>query len=609
MRGRVRGYVIGGLALAALVLWPLAADRQTSAGDEATEGPTITDYRGSFVVDDEGTMSVTETLTVEFPDSTRHGIFRFFDSRDPNAPGLRRVPEKIDVLVDGGRAPEQPAAETEVTREGRAGRYTDLRIGSPDEKIPAGEHVYEISYRMSSVLQPDGDRSTFYWNLIPSGWRLPIEHATLSLTLPALASDVRCAVGEGPFEGCSTTAGPDGTDLEITTGPLDPGTPVTVRTGLDMAAPPASDEVLPWPQAWDPVMGADLTMVAVLLALTVGFAVPAVYVLVRTRDPLPPAQPRAMPPDGVGPAQVAYIISKRARPTLLAAGVLYAASRGLATIRSTQNGWRVRVDEDAAWDRIDTVTRRVRKLDGVAIGASRKSRAAKAAGWKLSEARVTMRKDLESWAIRRKLLERRTDRGVWHFLFWPAAIATILLAFVRPGGTALCALVPGVFAVLIIPVLPEGAGLVRTDAGRRLAAEALGFSRTLRAQSDRFDGDQALYDSELPWAVGFGITDEWARRVSVTGAAALAVPAYLAYTQVGGNAQPAAADGGGLVSTLADDFEQSLGSAIRSYEISSTFSSDGLSGSGGNGASFSGGGGGGGGFGGGGGGDGGGGSW
>ncbi|MDQ4109678.1 MAG: DUF2207 domain-containing protein [Actinomycetota bacterium] len=654
MKRHVRGYLVGALVLAMLVLWPLAAAQLwPSSGDEVAEDTTITDYRGDFVVDANGTMSVTETVTVDFPDSSSQGIFRFFDSRDPNAPALRRVPEQIDVVVDPDLTLEQRLdqarqkwsdgyfdeeimpdvvelygeeeaksraveiyapdyAATAVTRHGWSERYTNLRIGSEGDRLPAGEHVYVIKYQMPSVLLPDGDRSRLYWNLVPSGWRQPIERATLSLTLPAESADVRCAVGRGATGGCSSVSGEGSTELEVTTGALDPGTPVTVSTDLDMAAPPITDEELPWAQRWDPVMGTDLSLATVLLALAAGLALPAVYLLFRTRDPLAGAQTRAMPPEGVGPAQAAYVLSKSVGPTLLASSVLYAASRGLVTIRSTQNGWRITVGEDRSWDGIDPVTGTIKTLDGVAIGASKKSKAAKSSGKRLSTAQTKMRKDLETWALEKKLLERRTDRFIWSLAFGLAAPAGAVLAVVRPGDTTLWALVPGVFAVLITPMLRQGAGLVRTEAGRTLATEALGFRQSLRSRSDDFHGDQARYDSYLPWAVGFGIADEWARSFRVLGGAALVVPAYLPYDQHALHRQPVAGDGGGdgLVSALTDDFERSLGSAIRSYEVSSTFSGGSSSGTGGSSYSGGGAGGGGGGFGGGGGGgDGGGGSW
>ncbi|GGR40484.1 hypothetical protein GCM10010197_01830 [Nocardioides luteus] len=646
------GYVIGVLVLAGLVLWPLAA-AQVGLGDgeEVAEGTTITDYRGEFVVDELGRMRVTETVTVDFPDSESHGIYRFFDSRDPNAPGLRRVPEAVEVEVDpqltldqrldlarersslfeddladliaqyGEEEGKLRAAEryspsfddTEITRRGWSGRYTTLRIGDEYNRLPAGEHVYVIEYEVPDVLLPDADGSRFYWNLVPSGWRQPIEKASLSVTLPASSRDVRCAVGTGAPGGCASVSGEGSTELQIATGALEPGTPVTLRAGVDMAAPLVTADELPWSQEWDAVLGTDRTLAAVILALALGLAVPAVCVLVRARDPLPQAQPRTIAPEGVGPAQAAYLLSKRATPNLLASSVLYAASRGVVALRSTNNGWRVAVDTDLSWDGVDPVTTKVRSIGGGAIGARKKTKAAKRSARKLYDAQIKTRNGLREWAIGEKLLEEAVDPFLCRLGFTFAVIAAVVLAFLRPNDTTLWVLVPGLFAVLVLPMLPPGAGLRRTAAGRDLAAQVAGFRQSLRERADDFQSDQARYDSALPWAVAFGLTREWSRRFRVaSGVATVAVPAYLPYDQHTLNRHLTATDGDGLglVSALTSDFERSVGSAIRSYEASSAFSSGGSSSSGG-GFSYSGGGGGGGGgfSGGGGGGDGGGGSW
>ena len=46
---------------------------------------------------------MTETITVDFPGYGKHGIFRFWDIVDDNAPHARRMPEDISVTRDGER--------------------------------------------------------------------------------------------------------------------------------------------------------------------------------------------------------------------------------------------------------------------------------------------------------------------------------------------------------------------------------------------------------------------------------------------------------------------------------------------------------------------------
>lgn len=652
MRRHVWWYAAGVVILAMLVLWPLAASGLLSGGAEKVdEDTTITAYDADFVVAAGGRMEVTETVTVDFPDSGSHGIFRFFDSADPNAPSLRRRPENVRVEVDPNLSDRQKAqaivalggweadeyarlveeygeedgteqflrqfgdyAETEQTIEGWSSRYTDIRIGDEFSELPAGEHTYVIRYEMPDVLLPAGDGSRFYWNLIPSGWRQPIEHADLTLTLPAETADVRCAVGRGTTDGCATTEGEGTSTLRITADDLPARTPLTVQAGVPgLAAPETTGREWPWSQRWDAVMGTDTEPYGVIAGLAIAALLVGGVAQVRTWDRLPRMEARATPPAGIGPAQAAYLIEKRAKPRLLGASILYAASRGIVGIRSTQNGWRTSTfrSEDVprpSWNTVDRVTRVVEKFDNLAIGAKKGSAAARKAARTLGQTMPTFRERAESWAVGDGLLVR-LGAGVWLYAvgFVLSALTCVVLAVIRPGGTTLWALAPGLLAILIGPATVPGVGLKRTESGRTLAAEAAGFRETLRARSGDFQGDQATYDAYLPWAVAFGCAKQWAGRFKVGGTSAPAAPVYLPYNQhaiFAGALWSAEGAGGDLAGALTQDFERSFDSAVRAYQSPS--SSGGGSGSS-SGGSFSGGGGD---FGGGGGGgDGGGGSW
>lgn len=647
MRRYAWWYGAGTVVLALLVLWPLAAAQVWARTGESVDEPTtITDYRAEFDVGDDGRMEVTETITVDFPEEGRHGIFRFFDSADPNAPKLRRVPILEGVTVDPDLTDAQrlelarssfsegyfdeeilpglieehgeaeglrraldyygdPYGDTAISKEGWADRFTNIRIGSESKEVPVGEHVYVITYTMSSVLLPDGDGSRFYWNLIPSGWRQPIERADLTVNLPAAAEDVRCAVGREATSGCASAEGEGTTTVRVTARDLAPGTPVTLRTGMDVAAPSSEWAELPWSPSWDPVMGTDTGHLGVLIGLVLAGMIPAGYALARTWDPLPRAEARATPPSGAGPAQAAYVVSKAVRSRQLAATILYAASRGALTIRSTQNGWRVSLDNPRTpWQDLDEVSTIVRDLGGVAIGAKKSSSAAKKSARRLHRTRTTYAKKVRAWALDEGLMEQRTNRVGWIVAFGLCALAAVVLAIVRPGGTTLWALVPGVFAVFVGPLVAAGSDLVRTAAGRDLATEVVGFRSTLSSRNGDFVGDRATYDSYLPWAVALGCAEKWARSLRVTGSAP-AAPSYLPHDQHSRYRTLTATGTASLVAEITGDFERSVDSAIRSYSVSTSGGT-----SSGGGISSSGGGGGGGGFGGGGGGgDGGGGSW
>ena len=283
------------LLLGLVILWP-ALDLSESQG--ATYEPTsITEYDADFRVADDGDLDVVETITVDFPISGRHGIFRFWDVRDPNAPQARRIPADIDVTMDG------QDVEQLISRQGQ-GRYRVVRVGSENITVTPGLHTYRISYRIPGVLIDGGGtgaESEFAWNLIPGGWQQAIGEATLSVTLPTEAVSASCDQGAGASGGCEVS-GVGTRTLVVTTGNLPPRTPVTVRAGLDLPTPPPGRAV-PWPARFDGVVGQHVAIPFVAGVLAIRAMLAGVILAGRTREPTPPFPLQYAPPEGVGPAQ------------------------------------------------------------------------------------------------------------------------------------------------------------------------------------------------------------------------------------------------------------------------------------------------------------------
>src|SRR3954464_4863116 len=119
MRKVVAGF-LGLVVLAVIVgIGGIAVPKSAPGG----EAPRITDYLADFDVHANGDLDVVETLTVDFPIS-RHGIFRFFDTRDnPNGSHSRGLPER-------GRVPRDGQSEPYSRETKSRGRYVVLRIGS-----------------------------------------------------------------------------------------------------------------------------------------------------------------------------------------------------------------------------------------------------------------------------------------------------------------------------------------------------------------------------------------------------------------------------------------------------------------------------------------------
>jgi uncharacterized membrane protein len=210
------------------------------------------------------------------------------------------------------------------------------------------------------------------------------------------------------------------------------------------------------------------------------------------------------------------------------------------------------------------------------------------AGKKLKSALSKFESATKDWARQNNLMIRAGLGSFGAIMVILSFVLALFIAFVNPFDLSVIALIPGLFAVFGAELLASGSGTKRTAAGRELWSRIGGFRRVLATTSgeQRFDfsGRKELYTAYIPWAVAFGVADQWAEKYRVETGEEPPAPFYAATSGF-------PAGSGGFASAMADDFSSTVGSAISAYEATQSSSSGGSSGGGG----FSGGGGGGGG--------------
>jgi uncharacterized membrane protein YgcG len=581
---RALGTVLGLAVVAALACIPaLFWNFSFSSSDVPDEETTIRTYVAEFTVGEDGRMDVTEKLVVDFPSYGKHGIFRFWDLADDNAPTLRRVPEDITVTRDG-----EPEEWEQLSRS--RGRYVVAKIGSSYTTLDAGLHTYEISYSVDDVLIPDPDdasASELYWNLVPGGWAQPIDRARLTVHLPVAAEDVQCGVGWDSTTGCDV-AGEGTQTLVVKATGLDPRTPVTVLAKQDLATPPVQGEERPWSARWDRVLGPGAVALGVVLLLAVLLGIWGSVLGARSREPRPGFPLQYAPPEGIGPAQGQYILTEGIKREAFVASVLEAAEKGAVTLAHDGDRWSLTdTAGPAGWQPVDPVTGTVaRLLDGPGDTFTADPSSV-SAGKKLKSRIGTFEREVKTWARSNNLLVPSSLGGFGGLLVVLALVATVLALTWNPLDMTMTALVPAAFGLGAISLVRTGAGTRRTPAGRDLWSRVGGFHRVLSTPSseNRFDfsGREDLYTAYIPWAVAFGCADVWAAKYRTETGTEPPVPTYF---PVGG-----AWVHGDPTSSMVDSFSSTMSSAISSYEATQRSSSS----SGGGGGGFSGGGGGGGG--------------
>ncbi len=569
------------LVLVVAVLLPSWVYDGAGAEQEQVDEPTtITSYDAMFQVDRDGSMDVVETIIVDVSTSDRHGIFRFFDRADPNAPSLRRQPRDVEVEQDG-----QPVPVDFQTQDG--GRFYVARIGDPERTLSLGEHVYRIEYVVDDVLieDPDSGGSRFFWQIIPGGWAQQIEKARLSVLLPADTSEVRCAAGTTVTTACRASG--EGTaNLNVTLADLPSFTPVSVQADVDQPVPPTVGESYAWPARYDPVLAPVPWVVMIVLGGLLAAAVGA-RASRRAHEASPPFPLQYAPPPGVGPAQAAYILDERVGREQFVATVLHAAEQGVVTVEHEHGDWTLRESGERSWQDVDAVTAELATLVGGRARGFTASPGGVESGKQLQQQLEHFETGTAQWALREKLMVTGPIGGVGGVLVLGAYVAALVIGFWNPLGVSLLAIVPGLFAVGGLGLLAPGAATLRTASGRDLWSRVGGFRRVLATPSskERFDfsGRQDLYTAYVPWAVAFGCADAWAAKYRTETGGEPPVPAYLGTGYVGAHT-------GAHVDQMISDFDATVSSAISSYQATQQSSS-----SGGGGGGFSGGGGGGGG--------------
>lgn len=583
--------LVTAVILAGLLLVPALATMGGSSSTAVADPVTITSYRATYDVDEDGTLHASETITADFPWG-RHGIFRYWDRSDQGDHTVRYHPKDVRIRLDG-----EPVPVTRQWEQGR--RFRVAKIGDPNTYLSAGTHTYTIDYRIDGVLGPnpesladssaswtggESDRAELVWQVVAAGWSMPIREADLRVSLPHPTDRLECSIGDG--RPC-TVEGEGSDSLRITATDLAPNTAVVVRAAMDSPAPDRAH--VPWSIGWDRMLGSSLPTLALVLLIS-AVALLVGYLLERTtRERVPGLPVLFEPPEGLGPVQTAYVTDERVPRHALTATLLHLAEQGHVDLRQDGKDWTLTSHVDpATWDRLDPVAREVVSgLDLRGEGRTFVADGSIESGKRLSAVKTALPGVARAWGTTSRTVVPASHEWLWRVLFVTAIVAVIGGTVV--GLTGLYLMPFAAFAIGSVGVLMPGVGRRRTREGRELWSRAGGFERFLStdAAKDRFDfsGREDLYTAFIPYAVAFGVADLWARKYETATGLPAPVPVWYGGTTGGGSV--GAASGAAAFSS----FESALSSSIGAYTASVSSSSGG----GGGGGGFSGGGGGGGG--------------
>jgi len=496
----------GRTALAALALVPVMAMAVTVA-TVAVADERIHHYHAEIDVPASGPITVTETIEVSAEgERIRRGIYRDLPTDYEDAAGnrIRIVPEFRSVRRNGSAEPHH----TE-----RRGNGIRLYVGSADEFVPPGRHIYEITYTVDRVLGYFDDHDELYWNVTGNQWAFPIEESAATVHLPESvdAADIAVEAYTGPF-------GATGQDYEAS---VDFRGNAVFRSTRELGPGEGLTIVVSWPKGHvdEPTAADDLRFLlsqnlGLLIALS-GAAGSLFYLLSAWRrtgvDPEPGVIfPHYEPPEGYSPASLRYVAEMGYDKRTFTAAVLNLAVKGFVAIEEE--------DDDYA------LARTAKKDDGsLAPGESALLSTLFALGY-----RVAL--DNENHSVvggAMKAHEKALKRDYYQRYFVSNSSLLLPAVVLLVGAGIGAAIADRLTLFAVIALAAGGAGVLLfawllkapTPHGRRLLDKVEGFRLYLEvAEKDDLnlrnppERTPALFETYLPFALALEVEQTWAEQ-------------------------------------------------------------------------------------------------
>lgn len=543
--GGVPRFIAAALLVVGLVLLAVGLGTASAPAARAdTEDEwRITAYHLTAFPQSDGEVVVELDLSFDFGSEPGHGPYLTFlrQQEIANDPDHYRVLE-----YSGFTASSSTGAPSDVQVDA-GDRQVELRVGDADVEV-SGSHDYTIGFTITGLLNPGvGGSDELYWNVIGSGFEVPISHALVEVYTQEPAQAVECFVGSG---GSDQNCEVDDSRAQVASfaaADLEPGEGLTVVAAYPLGTFLQAEVLLEPRRTWGNTFdGSLLNWLITGVATAAGaFGLGRLARRSRTSQDSSPASlartvgytPRipgielhapgwAQPPAGVSPALLGTLIDGKVQNREISAIIVDLAVRGHLRIE-----WVGDEGDDGRWllhpGEVDPAV-----LNGVdaeifqsIFGSDPKPQYADDLPEAFQKTYAKVTKDLyaeateRGWFVDNPSVARTRWVITGLLLLLGAIVAGFILAFTI--GYAVFALVGVILGIVVMVVGWQIA--TRTAEGERLAAQAESFKAYLQGQldtandrnsDDRSFADDRLFSEFLPYAVALGVAEDWAQNFS-----------------------------------------------------------------------------------------------
>jgi uncharacterized membrane protein len=141
------------------------------------QAEVISTFVADYKIEADGTVLVKETITYDFAELERRGIFRtlLFSHPQKATAWYKSRSVLINVLSVSKNGSPEPFLVTENKND------LEIKIGNPDLTI-SGLQTYEINYELIGALSSGPSGAEFYWNVTGNDWPIVIEEAVAKVS-------------------------------------------------------------------------------------------------------------------------------------------------------------------------------------------------------------------------------------------------------------------------------------------------------------------------------------------------------------------------------------------------------------------------------------------
>lgn len=482
-----------------------------------------------------GDLLVEEVINYDFGGNNKHGIIREIPVRLTHDDRFDRVYPLEVVSVVG--SPVTPADYELSSSNGSQ----VIRIGDPDRTI-TGRHRYEITYRVSGVLNSFPDHDELYWNVIGSNWQVPIDSISVTLDAPAEVLKVACFAGPTRSSLPCGSAEVSGDRASFGHPSLAPNQALTVvaaiPTGVVDSPVPILEERWSLGRAFE-VTPATVAGSLTILALLVGVLTQQMFKRGRDRKfagshvdvahgssgevelvglgerPIIPVE--FLPPKDLRPGLMGTLVDETAHPLDVIATIVDLAVRGYLKIEEVpKEGWFAKpnwlLTKLKEGDDLQEYERRL--FDSLFVSGD--VVAMSDLKDKFASRLDRVQDELYRTVVKRGWFNMRPDhvRSTWVGIGLAIVVLGVGLAVATAAYTTLGLLaLPFPLAGLLVLT---GANKMpaRTAKGTAVLRRVKGFQRFIEeSEGDRarFAEQKNLFSEYLPYAIVFGCTEKWAK--------------------------------------------------------------------------------------------------